>query len=90
MQGVVVEFDTEDGLPLVQFANGKKLKIFEYQWCKKGRKNIPGSFSGVCIKQIPIKLAAAMTIHKSQSISLDFVRLNLGKNTFAGGMVFLS
>lgn len=69
LQGIVTEFDEEDGLPHVQFSNGRKLKIETYTWTeaitKRGEK-----FKGVCVRQLPIKLAAAMTVHKVLDFSL--------------------
>jgi hypothetical protein len=47
-------------------------------------------FSGAYIKQIPIKLAAALTIHKSQGMTLQFVQVDLGASIFAVGQAYVA
>ena len=78
--------DEEDGFPYVKFANGKELKILQYAWVEKQKKRSGNGL--IVIKQLPLKLAAALTVHKSQSISLDYVKLNLGPGIFAGGQAY--
>jgi ATP-dependent DNA helicase PIF1 len=43
-----------------------------------------GTFS-----QFPIRLAWAVTIHKSQGKTFDHVILDIGKNTFAAGQIYV-
>ncbi|MCZ2077869.1 MAG: AAA family ATPase [Bryobacterales bacterium] len=50
---------------------------------KKLSKTVVGSFS-----QIPLKLAAAITIHKGQGCSFDQVVIDLGTGTFASGQAY--
>lgn len=38
--------------------------------------------------QIPLKLAYAVTIHKSQGLTLDFVEVKLGNGCFASGQLY--
>jgi len=64
MQGFIDFFDEEDGFPHVTFSNGKKLKILQYTWVKKSDKSSMQNFSGIIVKQIPLTVAAALTIHK--------------------------
>lgn len=52
---------------------------------KKLIKNVKGTFT-----QIPLKLAAAITIHKSQGLTLDQGVIDLGSGAFAGGMTYVA
>jgi len=44
---------------------------------------------GSC-QQYPIKLAWAVTIHKSQGLTFDKVRIHLGSGTFASGQLYVA
>ena len=58
----------------------------QYQWDKnKGRitSKVIGTF-----EQFPIKLAWAITIHKSQGLTFDNVNIDLGSGAFANGQLY--
>ena len=41
-------------------------------------------------KQYPVRLAWALTIHKSQGLTLDKVYVDLGRGTFAHGQTYVA
>ncbi len=65
MQGCVESWNEDDGFPIVRFVNGKELKVQQYMWAQKSGRSANGvAFTGITLKQIPLKVAAALTIHK--------------------------
>lgn len=75
-------------LPIVKFTNGKELVVEEEIWHKiegYSAKNRP--IISAWRKQIPLILAWAITINKSQGQSLKRLKINLNK-CFMGGQVY--
>ena len=96
--GVVSGFASGDS-PIVEvhLDNGKKVQLEPHTW-EKGeysyeadpatgkplmKQDIIGSFS-----QIPLRLAYAITIHKSQGLSFNSVYLRLGRGCFDHGQLY--
>ena len=82
-RGVVIDF-TPGGNPIVKFMNGKTLTIREHAWCSDETEN------AVKRKQIPLRLAYALTIHKAQGASLDSVLIDVGSATFEYGQAYVA
>lgn len=80
-----VKLDTNDQIYDVQKVTWES---YEYLWNKeegKVEKNINGEFT-----QFPLKLAWAVTIHKSQGQSFDKIVIDLGNGAFAAGQTYVA
>ncbi|KFV71022.1 ATP-dependent DNA helicase PIF1, partial [Dryobates pubescens] len=84
-RGVVVGFENEQkGLPKVRFLCGVTQVIKMEKWVFKGPSGIHLSR-----QQLPLKLAWAISIHKSQGMSLDCVEISLSR-VFESGQAYVA
>uniref|UniRef100_A0A8D0F2P5 ATP-dependent DNA helicase PIF1 n=1 Tax=Strix occidentalis caurina TaxID=311401 RepID=A0A8D0F2P5_STROC len=84
-RGVVVGFESEQkGLPKVRFLCGVTQVIKMEKWVFKGPSGIHLSR-----QQLPLKLAWAISIHKSQGMSLDCVEISLSR-VFESGQAYVA
>ncbi len=81
-QGVIVDF-VSNGLPLVQFTNGYKRIIQYHTWSSETNASIG-------VKQVPLIYAWAVTIHKSQGMSLDMAQIDAGSSIFECGQTYVA
>lgn len=81
----IVKKITPEGLPVVLFANGVKGVIGPYSWPTRVGKD-----GYVVYKQIPLRLGWAVTIHKSQGMTLDYIQIDLGSTIFTDGQAYVA
>ncbi|MCA9334712.1 AAA family ATPase, partial [Candidatus Saccharibacteria bacterium] len=82
--GIVVDFDVLTEYPVVEFRSGKTVTMIPETWeLRDGDKKRAG------ITQIPLRLAWAITVHKSQGMTLDAARMDLSK-AFVEGMGYVA
>lgn len=80
-RGVVIGF--EEQRPVVRFMNGLELVIKAHLWELQINEKITARKN-----QIPLILAWATTIHKSQGSTLDCVQMDLGSSIFEYGQFY--
>ena len=82
--GTVVGFEEGTDYPIVTFRNGRTVTMKPDSWeLRDGDKKRAG------LTQIPLRLAWAITIHKSQGMTLDAARIDLRK-AFVEGMGYVA
>jgi len=82
----VVEGYSNAGLPLVKIANGKIIEALPVSFIIEEDGKIKAE-----ITQVPLRLAWAITVHKSQGMSLDAAEIDLSRSfTYGMGYVALS
>jgi ATP-dependent DNA helicase PIF1 len=81
-RGQVIDF--KDDLPRVQLANGRIVRVEPHSWSlnEDGRMRAE-------VSQLPLRLAWAITIHKSQGMSLDAAEIDLSR-AFTPGMGYVA
>ena len=80
-RGVVVKIAGQTRLPVVRFSNGLELLIRRETWTlRRGEKAL------ACRSQVPLELGWAISVHKSQGMTLDAVEMDLS-SVFEYGQV---
>ncbi len=82
--GTVVDYETLTDYPIVKLKNSREITITPESWELRD-----GDKKRASITQIPLRLAWAITIHKSQGMTLDGARIDLRK-AFVEGMGYVA
>lgn len=83
--GEVIDFD-KDNFPVVRTFDGAEIVVTPAKWEVKEDDEVKAS-----IDQLPLRLAWAITVHKSQGMSLDAAEIDLSRSFLPGmGYVALS
>jgi uracil-DNA glycosylase len=87
-RGVVIGFTTgKNKFPVVEFLNGEKRVMSPHRWLVEDYST---KEKKIYRTQVPLRLAYALTIHKSQGASLDSALIDIGSNTFEYGQAYVA
>ncbi len=82
--GIVVGFSKTNGMPIVRTNGGRTLEVEQAEWMIQDNGKTLAKIS-----QLPLRLAWAITVHKSQGMSLDSAVIDLS-NAFEYGQGYVA
>jgi ATP-dependent exoDNAse (exonuclease V) alpha subunit len=88
--GIVKEFSSKKNYPVIEFVGGKIITIGPEEWLlEKYDEHKKELIAEAGVNQIPLILAWAMTIHKSQGLTLDKISCDLSE-VFSPGQIYVA
>ena len=82
-RGIVTEFIGES--PKVRLLDGREIVMLPHLWEYNKNDEVV-----VTKQQLPLRLAWAMSIHKSQGSSIDYAEIDLGRSIFEVGQAYVA
>lgn len=82
--GFVKDFEDETGYPIIELRDGRVITLEPTTWELRD-----GDTKRAALVQIPLRLAWAITVHKSQGMTLDAARIDL-RRAFVEGMGYVA
>lgn len=82
--GVVEDFEPGSDYPVVKLLSGREVTIKPESW-----ELVDGDKRRATLTQLPLRLAWAVTVHKSQGMTLDSAQIDLSK-AFVEGMGYVA
>lgn len=82
--GIVEDFEKHTDFPIIRLTNNKLVTVKPDTW-----ELIDGDKRRASASQIPLRLAWAITVHKSQGMTLDAARVDLSR-AFVEGMGYVA
>jgi ATP-dependent DNA helicase PIF1 len=85
-RGIIIDFNKNKSgqyYPIVRFLNGKVMEIKPHLYTIDENKDI------ITKIQIPLILSWAITIHKAQGMTLDFLETDIGNSIFEYGQAYV-
>lgn len=84
--GTVIEFERGTGYPVIETHDGRSITVAPVEWAVE-----EGGKARAKITQVPLRLAWAITVHKSQGMSMDAAAIDLSRAfEYGQGYVALS
>lgn len=82
--GKIAEFNSFSGMPIVKTKDGRRIETEKMDWAIDDNGRVLARVS-----QVPLRLAWALTVHKSQGMSLDSAFVDL-RNAFVAGQGYVA
>jgi hypothetical protein len=82
--GIVTSFDGDTNYPIIRLHSGRTVVMTPDTWELRD-----GETKRASLSQIPLRLAWAITVHKSQGMTLDAARIDLSR-AFTPGMGYVA